>query len=178
MLLPSSYFISIIIFTGMFMGVHWINYLQKNRNAWQSSAWLARPCAVGATWRIWLNDQATCTLYFQIPVEKTVSTTVQSKFNKSSQSHLGRVRRYPRLGECTLPLHVLDVACTMRNEALRDVTGALRGLMERNGSDADRYGTLRNVTERCVTLQRVTEALQIVTERYVTVTENIDFAHH
>jgi len=45
------------------------------------------------------------------------------------QSHLGRARRYPHVGECTVPLRVLAVACTMRNEALRSVAG--------------RYGTLR-----------------------------------
>jgi len=32
------------------------------RNARQSPAWFARSCAIGAIWRIWLNDQATCTL--------------------------------------------------------------------------------------------------------------------
>ena len=36
------------------------------------------------------------------------------------QSHLGRARRYPHVGKCTFPLHVLAVACTMRNEALRE----------------------------------------------------------
>ena len=39
--------------------------------------------------------------------------------NKSSQRHLGRVRRYPHVGECTLPLCVLAVACRMCNELLR-----------------------------------------------------------
>ena len=34
------------------------------------------------------------------------------------QSHLGRARRYPYIRECTVPLHVLAVAGTMRNEAL------------------------------------------------------------
>jgi len=28
----------------------------ETRNAWQSPGWLARSCAVGATWRIRLND--------------------------------------------------------------------------------------------------------------------------
>jgi len=37
------------------------------------------------------------------------------------QSHLGRVCRYPHVGECTLPLRVLAVVCTVRNEALRSV---------------------------------------------------------
>ena len=36
------------------------------------------------------------------------------------QSHLGRVRRYPTWRmQCTLPLRVLAVGCTMCNEALR-----------------------------------------------------------
>jgi len=56
------------------------------------------------------------------------------------QSHLGRV------GECTFPLRVLPVACTMRNEALPSVTGALRGVTERYRSAAHRCRTLRNVT--------------------------------
>jgi len=51
--------------------------------------------------------------------------------NKSSQSHLGRARRYPHVGECTLPLRVLAVACTVHNKALRDIMGALRGITER-----------------------------------------------
>jgi len=49
------------------------------------------------------------------------------------QSHLGRARRYPQVGECTLPLRMLVVTCrgpTMHNEALRK-----------------RYRALRNVTE-------------------------------
>ena len=37
------------------------------------------------------------------------------------QSHMGRARPYRHVGECTLPLRVLAVACTMRNEALRSV---------------------------------------------------------
>jgi len=45
--------------------------------------------------------------------------------NKSPQSHLGRARRYPHIGECTVPLRVLDVACTMRNEALRKRYGTV-----------------------------------------------------
>ena len=53
------------------------------------------------------------------------------------QSHLGRARRYPYVRECTLPLYVLAVACTMRNEALRSVMG-------RYGSVTGRYRTLRN----------------------------------
>jgi len=30
-------------------------------------------------------------------------------------SHIGRARRYPHVGECTLPLRVLAVACTAYN---------------------------------------------------------------
>ena len=63
------------------------------------------------------------------------------KSSSPPQTYLGRVRRYPHLGECTLPQRVLAVACTMRNEALRK-----------------RYAALM--------------------ERYGTVNENIDFAHH
>jgi len=36
-----------------------------------------------------------------------------------------------KLTTCTLPLRVLAAACTMRNEALRDVMGALRDVTER-----------------------------------------------
>ena len=50
------------------------------------------------------------------------------------QSHLGRQCHYPHVRECILPLRVLAVACTMRNEALRDVKGALQGVKERYGS--------------------------------------------
>jgi len=35
------------------------------------------------------------------------------------QSHLGLACHYPHIRECTLPLCVLAVACTMCNEALR-----------------------------------------------------------
>ena len=37
------------------------NWNLNTGNVWQSPAWLARSSAVGATWRILLNDQATCT---------------------------------------------------------------------------------------------------------------------
>jgi len=48
-------------------------------------------------------------------------------YDKTSppQSHLGRVRRYPHVGECTLPLRVLAVAYAMRNEALLERYGTL-----------------------------------------------------
>jgi len=69
------------------------------------------------------------------------------------QSHLGRAHRYPHVGECTVPLPVLAVACTMHNEALRHIT-------ERYGSTVHRYGTLRNVTEHRGTLWNVIEVLR------------------
>jgi len=104
----------------------------------------------------------------------------------NDNSHVGRTSRYPHIGECTLPLHVLAVACTVRNEALRDIMGALRGITERCRSVMGCGGALiTEHYERCVTLQDVTEVLRIVTERYRvltehygTITENIDFAHH
>ena len=65
----------------------------------------------------------------------SLSCTVPDLLQTSPpQSHFGRARRYPHVGECTLLLRVLAVACTMRIEALRDVTGALRSS----------YRTLRN----------------------------------
>ena len=70
---------------------------------------------------------------------------------------MGRARRYPHVGECTLPLCVLAVHCTMRNvmKLLQNVTGA----------------------ECCRRYENVTEALRMVTERYRTVTNYVDFAH-
>jgi len=59
----------------------------------------------------------------------------------------GKKIRYPHVGECTLPLRVPAVACTMRNEVLRSVAWC--------------YGTLR---KRCGSLQNVTEPLRNVTE--------------
>jgi len=67
---------------------------------------------------------------------------VLNKKNKSSQSHLGRERRYPHVGECTLPMRVLAVACTMRNEALRKRCASLRDVTERYSTEL-----LWNVTE-------------------------------
>ena len=111
------------------------------------------------------------------------------------QYHLGRACRYPHIEECTLPLLVLAVACTMYNEALRkhygSVTGcyeiiqkrctSLRNVMEHYRSLQDvteHYGSvmgccgaLRNITERCGTLWNITEALWIVTECYGALTE-------
>jgi len=56
------------------------------------------------------------------PKTKPANTTVAS----SPQSNLGRVCCYPHIEECTLPLCVLALACTMCDEALQNVTGALR----------------------------------------------------
>jgi len=50
--------------------------------------------------------------------------------DKSSAKSFGNSASLLHVGECTLPLFVLAVACAMRNEALRSVTG--------------RYGTLRS----------------------------------
>ena len=123
------------------------------------------------------------------------------------KSHLGGAHSYHHVGECTLPLGVLAAACTMRNEALRkryralrNVTGALRivtghyrmlrnviercgtlqNVRKRCGNVTGYCGPLRNIKERCGTLQDVTGALQSSygIERYGTITENIDFAHH
>jgi len=52
-------------------------------------------------------------------------TTACTCITSPPKSHLGRVRHYPNVGECTLPLHVLAVVCTMRNEALRERYEAL-----------------------------------------------------
>jgi len=67
-------------------------------------------------------------------------------------SHLTRVCRYPHVRECTLPLPVLAVACTMRNQALS-------------------YTALRNVSEHY-------GALRDVMKRYGTDTETIDYARY
>jgi len=60
----------------------------------------------------------------------------------------------PHVGQCTLSLCVLAVACTMHNEALRK-----------------RYRALQNVTERCRTLRDVTKRYGSVTELLRNVTE-------
>jgi len=62
-------------------------------------------------------------------------TSYSTLITSPPHSHLGRARRYPHLGECTLPLRLLAVTCTMLNEALRKRYRTLR----------ERYGTLRNV---------------------------------
>jgi len=78
---------------------------------------------------------------------------VWNSINKSSQSHLGRARHYPHIRECTLPLRVLAVACTMRNEA---------------------YGALRIVTEHYGAL---TEPLRKISILPITIWI-LNFAHH
>jgi len=47
------------------------------------------------------------------------------------QGHLGRAHRNSHIGECTLPLCVLAVACTMHNKTLY---GVLRDVMEHYGT--------------------------------------------
>jgi len=91
----------------------------------------------GCVWRIrgWTRTAAarqTSTKY--IDSQKHAETS-------PPQSHLGKVRRYPvHVGECTVPLHVITVAYTMRTKTLRNVTECYRALWKRCGS-------LRNVTE-------------------------------
>ena len=50
----------------------------------------------------------------------------KTTWSSPPKSNLGRVRRYPHIGECTLPLRVLTVQCAM----LWNVTGALCSLMD------------------------------------------------
>jgi len=75
-------------------------------------------------------------------VPSHLSHHIHAQHHVTSQSHFGRARRYPHVGECTLPLRVLAVACTRRKEAfrgaLRDGMGALQGVRptERHGSVA------------------------------------------
>jgi len=80
-------------------------------------------------------------------------TTTTMTITSPPQSHFGRASRHPHVREYTLPLCVLAVTYTMRNEALR--------------SAAWHYGTLRIVTE----------CYRALTERYGTIKENIDYAH-
>jgi len=58
---------------------------------------------------------------------------------------------------------------------------ALQNVMERYGSIAEAlecYGALQNIMKHCATLRDVTESYGSVADRYGTVTENTDFAHH
>jgi len=128
--------------------------------------------------------ETTCTI-FLLPAAASTTTTTSPL-----QSHLGRARHYPYIGECTLPLHVLAVACTMHNEALW-------GIMERYGSDVHHYRTLQSAAGHYGTLQKrygCCGALQNITEHFVmlwNVTETLQktsilpitnwilkFAHH
>jgi len=61
------------------------------------------------------------------------------------RSHLGRAHHYFHLGECTVPLCVLAVACTMHNEALQ-------GLTEHYRRVADHYGTVTEKYQFCPSL--------------------------
>jgi len=72
------------------------------------------------------------------------------------QSHLETAHCNPHVGECTLPLRVLAVACTMCNKALQKHCASLQDVMES-------YRALQDVTERC---RSVTEALWGVLEHY------------
>jgi len=95
----------------------------------------------------------------------SLSCTVPDLLQTSPpQSHFGRARRYPHVGECTLLLRVLAVACTMRIEALRDVMGALRCV-------TGRYGSVTKL------LQNFTEPLR--KRSILPITNRIlNFAHH
>ena len=53
----------------------------------------------------------------------------------------GVLRRYPHVGECTLPLRVLAVARTMHYEALRGVTGRYWSVTGQYGTLWKRYGS-------------------------------------
>jgi len=68
--------------------------------------------------------------FSRLVVLTVVVPQLKPKLTTPPQIHLGRVRRYPDIGECTLPLRVLVVVCTMRNEALRNVTELLRNVMQ------------------------------------------------
>jgi len=57
------------------------------------------------------------------PVYVTVCDRPAPLRTNPPQNHLGRVHHYPRVGECTLLLCVLPVACTMRKEALWNIVG-------------------------------------------------------
>jgi len=46
------------------------------------------------------------------------------------QSHLGRARRYPHVGECTLPLRVLAVQCVTLQNYYRTLLKRYGSVME------------------------------------------------
>jgi len=75
-------------------------------------------------------------------------------------------------------MRVLALACTMRNETLRIVTERYGTLQKRYGVSqraVEHYGALHDVTGRYGTFRDRYSALM---ERYGTIMENIDFAHH
>jgi len=76
-------------------------------------------------------------------------------------SHLARTCCYSHVGECTLPLPVLAVACTMRNEALQKCCTSLWDIMEH-------YRALRDVTEHYRSITGCCGALQSIAGCYRT----------
>jgi len=144
-----------------------------------------------------IRDYSAIILFAAIQFETSSLNTTTSP----PQSHLGRARRYPHVRDCTVPLCVLAVACTMRNDVLRSVTGRYGSVTWRYGTLQSvaghygtwkRYGMLQSVTEHYGALWDVTERYGSVadrygtlrerygalTERYRALPENIDFAHH
>jgi len=83
--------------------------------------------------------------------------------NKSSQSHLGRARRYPHVGEWTVPLCVIAVACTMHNEALWSITESLWGVAEHYGTLQSVVGRYRMLQKRCGSIMGCFGVLQNIT---------------
>jgi len=77
--------------------------------------------------------------------EKAISTKVQC--GKFSPKSFGKSASLLHVGECTLPLCVPAVACTICNEALWSIMG-------RYGSITRYYGKLR---KHCASLWDVTE---------------------
>jgi len=80
------------------------------------------------------------------------------------------------------PLRSVKEALQSHCGTLREVTEALRDVLEGYGSVMGCYGTLWSVVRRYRmlwkhyrTLRKAIEVLQIITERYGTITENIDF---
>jgi len=102
---------------------------------------------------------------------KPITQPMLSITTSPPQSHLGRAHRYPHIGECTFPLLLLAVACTMCNEVLWKHYGTLqeRHKMLRKrctslGHDTERYRALRDVTERYGSITGCGGVLQNITE--------------
>jgi len=105
---------------------------------------------------------------------RTLSVTERTS---PPQSHLRRARRYPHVGECTVPLPVLAVGLqctTLRNcygtllkrygtVAERCMQDVMETLRERYGTLWKRCGSLRDVTEH---YRSVAGTLQDAAERY------------